>query len=143
MGELERIEDQLRRGLEGGAWHGPAVLELLAGVTAAQAHARPIPPFGTLPKARFRPGCWLSGARKALSCRLGAKRCLPPAWCRQNPRHWPRCEKLRNRRSPEIVGVIPYRPGRASRRLSPGVRGSSTRHPGGRKIPPRVSPVEA
>jgi DinB superfamily len=43
MGELERIEDQLRRGLEGGAWHGPAVLELLAGVTAAQAHARPIP----------------------------------------------------------------------------------------------------
>jgi len=24
MGELERIEDQLRRGLEGGACHGPA-----------------------------------------------------------------------------------------------------------------------
>src|SRR5215469_322811 len=43
MGELERIAEQLRRGLEGGAWHGPAVLELLAGVTAAQAHARPIP----------------------------------------------------------------------------------------------------
>src|SRR5262249_31214448 len=43
MGELERIADQLRRGLEGGAWHGPAVLELLAGVTAAQAHARPLP----------------------------------------------------------------------------------------------------
>ena len=43
MGELERIEDQLRRGLEGGAWHGRAVLELLAGITAAQAHARPIP----------------------------------------------------------------------------------------------------
>jgi hypothetical protein len=43
MGERERIEDQLRRGLEGGAWHGPAVLELLAGVIAAQAHARPIP----------------------------------------------------------------------------------------------------
>src|SRR5262249_44372975 len=43
MGELERIEEQLRRGWEGGAWHGPAVLELLAGVTAAQAHARPIP----------------------------------------------------------------------------------------------------
>ena len=42
MTELERIEDQMRRALEGGAWHGPAVLELLAGVTAAQAHARPI-----------------------------------------------------------------------------------------------------
>src|SRR5262245_36899009 len=43
MGELGRVEDQLRRGLVGGAWHGPAVLELLAGGTAAQAHARPIP----------------------------------------------------------------------------------------------------
>lgn len=42
MGELERIEDQLRRGMEGVAWHGPAVLELLAGVTPAEAHARPI-----------------------------------------------------------------------------------------------------
>src|SRR5918997_835832 len=54
--ELTRIEDQLRRALkggawhgpavlellDGGAWHGPAVLELLDGVTAAQAHARPI-----------------------------------------------------------------------------------------------------
>jgi len=38
-----RIVDQLQRTLEGGAWHGPAVLELLEGVTASQAHAHPIP----------------------------------------------------------------------------------------------------
>jgi uncharacterized damage-inducible protein DinB len=42
LGELARIEDQLRRALEGGAWHGPAVLELLDGVTAEQARAHPI-----------------------------------------------------------------------------------------------------
>jgi uncharacterized damage-inducible protein DinB len=42
MGELARIEDQLRRAMEGGAWHGPAVMELLDGVTAEQASARPI-----------------------------------------------------------------------------------------------------
>ena len=42
MGELERIEDQLRRAVEGGAWHGPAVLELLAGITPAQAAAHPV-----------------------------------------------------------------------------------------------------
>ena len=42
MNELERIEDQMRRALEGGAWHGPAVLELLAGVTVAQAYEHPI-----------------------------------------------------------------------------------------------------
>jgi uncharacterized damage-inducible protein DinB len=40
--ELRRIEDQLKRALEGDAWHGPAVLETLQGVTAAQAHAHPI-----------------------------------------------------------------------------------------------------
>jgi uncharacterized damage-inducible protein DinB len=40
--ELRRIEDQLRRALEGDAWHGPAVLEVLRGVTAGQAHEHPI-----------------------------------------------------------------------------------------------------
>ena len=48
MNELERIADQLRRGLEGEAWHGPAVLEVLAGVTAEQAAARPIPGAHTI-----------------------------------------------------------------------------------------------
>jgi uncharacterized damage-inducible protein DinB len=37
-----RLEDQLRRALEGEAWHGPSVLELLAGVSAAQAASHPI-----------------------------------------------------------------------------------------------------
>jgi uncharacterized damage-inducible protein DinB len=40
--ELRRIGDQLKRALEGDAWHGPAVLETLQGVTAAQAYAHPI-----------------------------------------------------------------------------------------------------
>jgi uncharacterized damage-inducible protein DinB len=41
MREVERIADQLKRAHEGGAWHGPAVDELLAGLTAEQAAARP------------------------------------------------------------------------------------------------------
>ena len=40
--EIERLEDQLRRSFEGEAWHGPAVLEVLAGVAADQAAARPV-----------------------------------------------------------------------------------------------------
>jgi len=43
MTELARIADQLRRSFEGEAWHGPAVLELLAGLSVEQAQARPIP----------------------------------------------------------------------------------------------------
>lgn len=40
--DLNRLDDQLRRALEGEAWHGPSVLELLAGVSAAQAASHPI-----------------------------------------------------------------------------------------------------
>ena len=42
MNEIERILDQLQRAYEGSAWHGPSVREVLAGVTAVQAHARPL-----------------------------------------------------------------------------------------------------
>ena len=41
--EIERLEEQLKRALEGEAWHGPSVLELLAGVTSDEAAAHPIP----------------------------------------------------------------------------------------------------
>ncbi len=41
--ELERIDEQLRRSFEGEAWHGPAVLEALAGVSHHDAAAHPIP----------------------------------------------------------------------------------------------------
>jgi uncharacterized damage-inducible protein DinB len=37
------LAEQLRRAFEGDAWHGPALLELLADVDAKTAAARPIP----------------------------------------------------------------------------------------------------
>ena len=40
--EIDRLDEQLRRALEGEAWHGPSVLESLAGLSAAQAASRPI-----------------------------------------------------------------------------------------------------
>ncbi len=40
--ETQRLAEQLGRSLEGEAWHGPSVLESLAGVTAAQAARHPI-----------------------------------------------------------------------------------------------------
>jgi uncharacterized damage-inducible protein DinB len=40
--ELSRLEEQLRRVLEGEAWHGPSVLEALEGVSAEQAAAHPV-----------------------------------------------------------------------------------------------------
>ena len=42
VSEMDRIRDQFRRAFEGEAWHGPAVLALLEGVTSRQAAAHPI-----------------------------------------------------------------------------------------------------
>jgi uncharacterized damage-inducible protein DinB len=41
MSEIARILDQLQRAYDGTAWHGPALRNVLAGVTAPQAVARP------------------------------------------------------------------------------------------------------
>jgi len=46
--EIRRLEDQLRRGFEGEAWHGPALMELLADVTVEEAAARPVPAAHTI-----------------------------------------------------------------------------------------------
>jgi uncharacterized damage-inducible protein DinB len=43
MSELSRLEGQVRRAFEGEAWHGPAVLEILADVSVEAAAAHPIP----------------------------------------------------------------------------------------------------
>src|SRR5580700_10957438 len=42
MSQAEVLADLLERAFRGGAWHGPAVAEALAGVDAATAAARPI-----------------------------------------------------------------------------------------------------
>lgn len=41
MNEVQRIVDQLQRAFVGEAWHGPAILEIIEGITSAQAAARP------------------------------------------------------------------------------------------------------
>jgi uncharacterized damage-inducible protein DinB len=40
--EVDRLKQQLRRALEGEAWHGPSVLGLLADLSATQAASHPI-----------------------------------------------------------------------------------------------------
>ena len=42
MNEVERIIDDLNRGVEGDCWQGPAIREILDGVGAADAAAHPV-----------------------------------------------------------------------------------------------------
>ena len=67
MSETTRIADQLRRAFQGDAWHGDALLEILDGVTAAQADARPIPHAHTIWELMLHIAAWDGAVRRRLA----------------------------------------------------------------------------
>ncbi|HXG67415.1 MAG TPA: DinB family protein [Blastocatellia bacterium] len=67
MSEVRRIRSQLRRAFEGEAWHGPSVKELLAGVTAAQAAAKPLPGAHSIWELVLHISAWEKVARRRLA----------------------------------------------------------------------------
>ena len=66
MNEIERINDQLKRAFEGGAWSGPSVMETLKGVNAAQAAARPIPDAHNIWELVLHIAAWNGAGRRRL-----------------------------------------------------------------------------
>ena len=65
--ETKHIADQLRRIYEGPAWHGPALKELLDGMSEAQAAARPIPQAHSIRELVLHMAAWMRIARERLS----------------------------------------------------------------------------
>jgi len=65
--EGARIADQLRRAFEGGAWHGPALLELLSDVDAATAEARPLPEVHSIWELVLHIAVWDDAGLRRLS----------------------------------------------------------------------------
>ena len=70
MSETARIADQLRRAFHGEAWHGDSLLEILDGVTAAQASARHVKHAHTIWELVLHIAAW----DKAVTIRLGGSR---------------------------------------------------------------------
>ena len=60
--ETKRIASQLRRSYEGQAWHGPSLHELLNGVTAEQASAKPIAGAHSIWELVLHINAWVSEA---------------------------------------------------------------------------------
>jgi uncharacterized damage-inducible protein DinB len=60
MPEVSRILDQLHRAYEGPAWHGPALREILTGVTWQTAAQRPIPGAHTIRELVLHIIVWIS-----------------------------------------------------------------------------------
>ena len=68
--ETSRIADQLRRAFDGEAWHGPAVLEILHGVTAADADARPLPRGHNIWEIALHIAVWDDVARRRMAGKI-------------------------------------------------------------------------
>lgn len=67
MSEVKRIQDQLRRSFEGPAWHGPSIKELVAGVTAEQATAKPLAEAHSIWEIVLHIAAWEEGALRRLA----------------------------------------------------------------------------
>ena len=67
MNQVELIVDQLQRAYAGKAWHGPSLEELLRGVTAQQALARPVAGAHSIWELVMHTGVWMSAARRRLA----------------------------------------------------------------------------
>lgn len=66
MTETERIIDQLHRAIVGEAWHGPAVVEILEGITAHQAVSRPIADGHSIWELALHLDAWLRAVVRRL-----------------------------------------------------------------------------
>ena len=66
MSEASRIADQIKRALEGPAWHGPSVLESLEDVTAERAAAHPVEGAHSIWELLEHISFWAEAARRRL-----------------------------------------------------------------------------
>jgi uncharacterized damage-inducible protein DinB len=64
--ESTRIADQLRRAFEGEAWHGDSLLEILKGVSAGRAAARPIKNGHTIWELVLHIAAWDGAVRRRM-----------------------------------------------------------------------------
>jgi uncharacterized damage-inducible protein DinB len=69
--ETSRLADQLRRAFYGEAWHGPALMELLADVDAPTAAAKPLADVHSIWELMLHVAAWDGAAL----VRLGGKKC--------------------------------------------------------------------
>lgn len=60
------LRGELRRSLHGPAWHGPALLEALADVTASEAFARPLPGAHSIAEIALHSAGWLGEVTRRL-----------------------------------------------------------------------------
>jgi uncharacterized damage-inducible protein DinB len=126
MNESEgvRIADQLRRAFEGSAWHGPAMLEMLEGVDAATAAAKPLPNVHSIWELVLHIAVWDDAALR----RLGGMKWQPtglknfPPVTKRTEAMWRKAVAATKRTHDRLVRTVAVLPDLRLRERVPGKR---------------------
>jgi len=122
--ESGRIADQLRRAFKGGAWHGPALLELLEDVDAATAAAKPLAEVHSIWELVLHVAVWDDAALR----RLDGKKWQPtglanfPLVSKPTESAWQKCVAETRRRHDALVKTVAALPDSRLRDRVPGKR---------------------
>jgi len=100
---------EVRRMYVGNAWHGPAVLEVLKGVTAVQAAARPIASAHSIHELTHHMAAWIGEATSRLRGQAAgdpADGNFPPRGVPVDDAAWDAARDLLARRQAEFVDLV-------------------------------------
>ena len=107
--ERSRIADQLKRAFEGDAWHGPAVLEVLEGVGARAAAAKPISGAHSIWELVLHIAAWDGAIRRRMegqALQLSPEQDFPPVKDTSDAAWRSALETLKQRHADLIQGVL-------------------------------------
>ena len=108
MTEIQRIVDQLHRAFAGEAWHGPAVMEILEGITPEVAAARPFIGTHSIWEITLHIAAWVNACRS----RLGGERAQLsdaedwPEVRQANEQSWEQAKELLRQSHQELCGAV-------------------------------------
>ena len=94
---------------EGGAWHGPAVLDAIKDVTAAQASARPIPNGHSIYELTHHIGAWMGEVTSRLKGNkpgMPAEGDFPPKSTKVDDNTWAELRNRLERRQAELIETV-------------------------------------
>ena len=106
--EISRIADQLKRAFEGDAWHGPAVLEVLEGVNARAAAAKPVRGAHSIWEIVLHIAAWDGAIRRRMegqALQLSDEQDFPPVMDTSDAAWRSALENLKQRHA-ELIQVL-------------------------------------
>lgn len=117
----------LRRIYEGNAWHGPAVLDAIKGVTAAQAAARPIPNGHSIYELTHHIGAWIGEVTSRVQGNppgMPADGDFPPSGAKVDNTSWSDvCSRLERRQAELMEAVVRFDAARLDDAVNPKNKG--------------------